>query len=212
MAMSIDLVGLTHDHADHTRGARALVDPGNGITVGNVVDNGPTDGWSSGQTVLQRYAKENVEVGYEPIEGDSVARISGITSDVIDPLNCPGTDPEFTVLWGSLSDDPGWPSGFGDENNNSIAVKVVFGESSFLFTGDMEEESLDTLVAYYEGTGSGGQVALRTMKPGAKTKSGGTRKPSRMGIERRKPSASLLVRYGDRARGNVSCVSREVKQ
>ena len=41
----------------------------------------------------------------------------------------------------------------GDGNNKSVAVKLVFGESSFLFTVDMEEESLETLVAYLRGNG-----------------------------------------------------------
>lgn len=45
-------------------------------------------------------------------------------------------DAQVTVLSPASDDDYGQ-----DANNNSIAVKVTFGENSFLFTGDCEEEA-----------------------------------------------------------------------
>ncbi len=38
---------------------------------------------------------------------------------------------------------------FSDENNNSIVVRLEYGEFSFLFTGDIEEEGRDWLVANF---------------------------------------------------------------
>jgi hypothetical protein len=52
-----------------------------------------------------------------------------------------------------MNDNPGWADrDFDNLNNHSVVVRVDFGESSFLFTGDLEEPAIETLVEYYADT------------------------------------------------------------
>ncbi len=152
---TLDLVVLTHGHADHTAGAVRLVDPNNHFTIRNIVDNGRTDGSGRfGQRTLQEHGAANTNINHQSIRGGDITSISNITNNVIDPLNCAGTDPLFRVLWGSLTTNPGWSNKefTENQNNHSVAVRVDFGNSSFLFTGDMQAPALETLVTHYDGT------------------------------------------------------------
>ncbi|MBT3194139.1 MAG: hypothetical protein HN341_16465, partial [Verrucomicrobia bacterium] len=80
----------------------------------------------------------------------------GMVNVAIDPVNCAGADPEIRVLWGTLSSDPGWGNDsrgephFNDENNHSVVVRVDFGESSVLLTGDLEDVAIDTLLEQFD--------------------------------------------------------------
>ena len=43
-----------------------------------------------------------------------------------------------------------WTQGdLDNRNNHSIVVRVDFGDASFLFTGDLEEAGIETLLDYY---------------------------------------------------------------
>ena len=63
--------------------------------------------------------------------------------------------PSRQVNWSSgavpdLPDLPGWPpDDFNNKNNHSIVVRVDFDQASFLFTGDLEEPSIERLVERY---------------------------------------------------------------
>ena len=69
----------------------------------------------------------------------------GLTDATIDPFDCPGMNPEIRILSGRIEEKPdGWTNkDFGNPNNHSIVTRVDFGQSSFLFTGDMETEAID---------------------------------------------------------------------
>lgn len=45
---------------------------------------------------------------------------------------------------------PDYDNGFNDTNNNSIVIKLTFGNFSFLFTGDSEEDNNDFLLDTYD--------------------------------------------------------------
>ena len=75
-----------------------------------------------------------------------------------------GIDPTVTVLWGGIRNDRGWNTGdFENENNHSLVIRVDYGDSSILFTGDLEESiadqdsrfdraGIERLVASYQDT------------------------------------------------------------
>lgn len=94
-------------------------------------------------------------------EGDiEAAGASGLTDSVIDPIACPTIDPRIRLLAGGRELPDGTefrPSDWGDEdmdngNNHSLVIRVDFGESSFLFPGDLENAGITDLMTRYAGT------------------------------------------------------------
>ena len=75
----------------------------------------------------------------------------GLTNDLIDPLNCNSVDPVITLLAGPFRTRPNnWSrSTFKNGNNHSIIVRVEFDDASFLFTGDMEDKGLESVIEHY---------------------------------------------------------------
>lgn len=145
---TLSLLLISHPHLDHTRGIDMLL---RNYTVDNVVDNGMRNEWTEfdGQRVednggrmqiaLQDWARERAgEVGYEAIKVSAIGP-QGRTNGIIDPVHGCGratTDPKIRVLWGQLFEER---DTFGDNpNNHSVAVRVDYGNSSFLIPGDLE--------------------------------------------------------------------------
>lgn len=142
---------ITHSHIDHTSELRSVVEK---FTVQRVLDNGDRD--SSGKANLlwlQNEGAEKYHVAFRTVNEEDIEnapRYAGLTNADIDPLACPDCDPQVHILSASLGEDPGWPSGaFENENNHSLVIRVDFGQSSFLFTGDLEEPAIERLVAEY---------------------------------------------------------------
>lgn len=141
---TLDLLLITHPHIDHARGIKSVWDT---YHVKNVVTDGMTS--SSGgvqQGNLIKWAKK-AKVGIETIKAKDVPE-EGLTDDVIDPVDCGDQDPDVRVLWGAVAKkDVKWTKdAFENANNHSVVVKVTFGKSSLLITGDLEEEGIDALV------------------------------------------------------------------
>ncbi len=145
---------ISHPHVDHSRGVETVL---NSCRVRTYIDNGMVSG--SGKAGVKYARDHKVDMNLEIVEIDD-ARITalpektGLTDDKIDSLKCADCDPQIRILSGALAANPGWLDGdFDNLNNHSVVVRVDFGESSFLFTGDLEDPALRTLVDYYEGTG-----------------------------------------------------------
>jgi competence protein ComEC len=127
------------------------------FTVERVVDNGrPGDDVVATEMAALRAYTAKLGRRYH-----AVVDLNGkaIHDDVVDPLKCRAVDPKIRVLSGSRAADPGWGEDrfhhrfFDNENNHSVVVRVDFGESSLLVTGDLEETALKDLVAAYGKTG-----------------------------------------------------------
>ena len=74
--------------------------------------------------------------------------LGGPTVDAIAGCERAATDPRFTVLWGEVTHDL---ETYGDNpNNHSVVVRVDYGESAALFTGDLELIGLSRLAERYE--------------------------------------------------------------
>jgi competence protein ComEC len=116
----IDLLWITHQHSDHIGGVEEVVDA---IPVRAYVDNGRDD----------RRA--------EVVRARRAARDHGASVGVVDPehLSVPMPTPAHATLIPVVP--PRWPAACAsDANECSIALRVDFGASSVLFTGDAEHE------------------------------------------------------------------------
>lgn len=150
LANTLKLVVLSHPHKDHTDGVTTLLEAQPEITIENVLDNGATDKGSgiSGQRKLQHYAADS-GAGYVGLSEADITSAAGMTSSTIDPIDCRpggGVDPRIVALWGRVDLNTGWAN---DANNDSVVVRVDFGNASFLFTGDLEKEGIDAMLTSY---------------------------------------------------------------
>jgi competence protein ComEC len=152
---TLSLVIVTHAHTDHNK---ALKDILTKYKVLNYVDNGLRYG--SGR-VNQKWAQDNAQaLGYQYAsysydQAALVAGHTGISNLIIDPVNCSGTNPKISILSGRFQAlPPNWTQYESDENGNlhSLVVKIEFGQSSFLFTGDLELKAMHQVVKLYNGT------------------------------------------------------------
>ncbi len=146
------LVALTHPHVDHTRGVGMVT---KNFKISNIIDNGMNQG-SGGtqQGELQDFARSHAAATrYRAIYLADIVTPEGLTDDVIDPIRCPKIDPQIHALWGQVANDPGWPgfrfnkTPFQNANNHSVVLRVDYGKSSALFTGDLEEPAIKDLLA-----------------------------------------------------------------
>ena len=119
----LDYVVATHAHEDHIGGLAGAL---NYATVGTALS--PVTEYSS--RVFENFVKYLGEQGLEitvPSHGDTF-RLGGAEVTVVGPIE--------------TSDEP---------NNTSIVLRVEYGDTSFLFTGDAErEEESDILEMGYE--------------------------------------------------------------
>jgi competence protein ComEC len=147
---TINTLIITHNHIDHTRSLRQVVET---FTVERFVDNGFIQGsgvggpnWLKGEVQAGR---RNVMI--EDISDDKVEAIPGkrgLTNSIIDPFTCANV----RVLQGRFDENPGWPEGeFENQNNHSLVTKVEFGDASLLFMGDLETDGIELLTDYYSG-------------------------------------------------------------
>lgn len=146
---------VTHQHTDHTRALPSVVEQ---FTVERCIENGERTGGGAADIT---WLRGEIEAGRQ----DTVMRIVrdadvvsstdvlGLTDDVIDPIECDSCDPVIHVVSGGLDTNPGWPEGdFHNPNNQSLVIRVDFGQASLLFTGDLEDYAIHTLVEYYANT------------------------------------------------------------
>lgn len=140
-------VFVTHTHIDHNIGLRKVAES---FSIGGYVHNGIVSG--SGRTNANWMSRwvEARGIPARAIDQRDVDRGGpwGLTDGLIDPLRCPGIDPRIRVLSGRYDANPGWPAGEFRSNGNlqSLVIRVDYGEASFLFTGDLEEHAIETLV------------------------------------------------------------------
>lgn len=156
----LDSIIITHSHNDHAQGAPAIR---KAFTPRNVVINGHKRGGGVGeQKDLQDYALDthddgdpNNDVGLEIVTLDAIPVGTPLIYSFIDPANCTGVIPEIRLLWGRLPRrDREWSrSQRKNPNNNSIVVRVDYGDASLLITGDLERAVIDNLIRHYQGTG-----------------------------------------------------------
>ena len=149
---TLDSILITHNHLDHTRSLRRVVET---FTVERYIDNGFTTGsgrfgpnWLRGEVAAGRRSITVRDIADTEVE--AVPGKRGLTDADIDPFACANRDPTIRILEGRFDENPGWPDGaFENQNNHSLVTRVEFGTASFLFMGDLEEAAIELLVNFY---------------------------------------------------------------
>lgn len=113
---TIDMLVLSHPHQDHLFAFPEIMKR---YTVKNLLITGMDFGLPKYREMLTLAADQNVRIILADPEHDIVFE-DGLTLDVIWP---------HANLLGQK----------GDANNTSVALRVLYGNDSILFTGDMEE-------------------------------------------------------------------------
>jgi competence protein ComEC len=145
------LLVISHPHIDHTRGVEAVLSR---YAVRNVVDNGDVRDDVGGKPQLALHAwlsKRKKKVRHLDLARSDIDPHDGLTSPVIDPVHgCKASkiDPIIRALW---SGDVGREEIGQNPNNDSVVLRVDFGEASFLLPGDLELLAIARLVKMYAG-------------------------------------------------------------
>jgi len=146
---TIDLLAITHPHIDHTRGLQAVLQA---YTIRNVIDNGSHRDDLGGRPQIAMHewiAKKGQDVGHKDIRAADINPKTGMTDSIIDPIHGCGrspVDPVITAVWGSESREL---DSYGKNPNlHSVALRVEFGKSSVLITGDLEYAGISRLVKH----------------------------------------------------------------
>lgn len=150
---TLDLLILTHQHIDHTRGAERIRTD---FAIRRVADNGQSRSASGSaqQNALRQWALDNdveylpiraAELELEPAEDDNTPA----DATPLRPLEPCAASPlvaEVTFLWG----DAGTTAGeFENPNNSSVAFRLDWGSASALLTGDLQHAGIERLIEKY---------------------------------------------------------------
>ncbi len=153
---TLECIYLTHPHKDHTLGVPILLQPP--YKIRNVVTDGLERGSGKpGQVKLHNFVQDadgsENEIGFEAVRTYEILG-NGFTNETIDPVDCDGTNPVINMLWGSPTTKPaGWSvSAFDNENNHSLVIRIEYGTSSLLITGDLEDIAQTTIVNKYSAS------------------------------------------------------------
>lgn len=153
---TLNSVIITHQHVDHNTG---LDEVEQNFKILNYIDNGKRV--VTPMEVNQIWMEDHVAqfgIRYEKISFDKITanhNLAGYTDDEIDPVTGPEIDPQIIVYSGAFDQIPDhWNpvADYGNPNNHSLVIKVLFGQASFLFSGDLEEKGIKKVLDYYLGT------------------------------------------------------------
>ena len=135
-AKHLDYLVLSHGHSDHAGSVSNVIKYiyNKGYTIGNY--------WSAGATTS---LKEQAAIAQLTLKGDT-----NIISDL-------RRGKRLTIGTGSntVKVDILWPSkkGYtGDSNNGSMAMKLTYGQSSYLTGGDLYMDAEEQILEFYQDT------------------------------------------------------------
>ncbi len=142
---TIDAIIITHNHVDHTSSIPAIYSDKK-IKIKSIV--------TSLQNITDdvKIPLSDGVVKHEYIDYTAIIpKIpNGLTDVIIDPeKGYNGINPEIKVFSGRIDK---WKDDehLGNSNWHSIATRIKFGNASFLFTGDMQEESIQFMLDTYK--------------------------------------------------------------
>lgn len=145
----LDLLVLTHPHIDHYRGLPTVLEK---YAPVHIIDSGINgdETTAAEEAALQAYVQGQPPGTLEHLTAKQT--LAGFTSANVDPIACKEVDPSISYVHGGYSETPRWATaGWGQRqlenaNNHSVVMRVDFGKSSILITGDLEEPAIDDIV------------------------------------------------------------------
>lgn len=120
----LDILLLTHPHEDHIGGAKALIEA---LPVDMVIISPAEQTDNSYGSFLKKVAAKSVDI--EVAQANYQIKID--------------RNIEMSILYPTAT----IKGTYSDLNNNSVVIKLTYGQQSFLFTGDIEKEAIDRLMA-----------------------------------------------------------------
>lgn len=121
---TIDVVVLSHPHADHVNGLAEVLKR---YRVGAVVMTGARYGYSGYTAFLEEVAMRGIRVAYAGADTDYT--LGAVTVDMLYP---------FDSVQGRS---------FENQNNGSVVLRILYGQRAFYFSGDLEIEGEEKLAA-----------------------------------------------------------------
>jgi len=167
---TLDALVITHPHIDHTRSIPAVL---RNFRIRNVIDNGDVQDDIGGRPQMalhqwiyernQEIAKRNTSrrknggagiafeesIGHFDVSSEDIDD-KGLTNGIIDPIPaCPASqiDPQIRSLWGMRL---GRREKGHNANNDSVVLRVDYGKSSALLSGDLELLSIAWMSKHYK--------------------------------------------------------------
>lgn len=153
----LDIFAMTHPHADHIGGVVKVLD---NLNVSRIIDSGYSHGSKLQQQVLEKIEEQRIPyvVGRE----DQKYRLGkDVSIEILSPKR---------KLFENTKNDA---------NNNSLVIKVTYGNVSVLLTGDIQREAESALlasrkniessilkIAHHGSSDSTSIELLRLVKPG----------------------------------------------
>ena len=143
---TIDAIIVTHNHQDHT-GSIPYIYKDKQFKIKNIV------------STLHKITRDvkvpakDKNINHFWVEYTEVlANLPhGLSNGQIDPLGAfDGIDPEIKIFSGRNKGAKWNRKPLNNPNFHSLAIRVKFGKASFLFIGDMQEESIDFMLDKYK--------------------------------------------------------------
>lgn len=149
---TIDSVLITHNHDDHTESLNELAAA---YTIRNIAS---TDHKVKNDVKDVVRGESGISHKYLTYKDAKNKIPHGLSYKEIDPLECDDVDPVIKVFTGksdvtstrTIDGEKFYKSHFDNQNNNSLVITVRYGEASFMFTGDLEEEGIKYLLTIYK--------------------------------------------------------------
>lgn len=123
----LDLIIITHPHLDHYGGLIKTLKDLKDLEIGQVFDSGVKTTSSTYAKLLEQFLAKKVKFKI-PRKGEKVNFNNDISLSILAP--------QEPLLTNTKS----------DINNSSIVAKLVYKNVSFLFTGDIEDESQEQIL------------------------------------------------------------------
>lgn len=163
----LDVVVGTHPHEDHIGGLDIVI---NSLNIGQVVMPNVTHTTQTFKDVLAAVQNKGLKITTAK-PGVSLDLGTGVSTTVIAPIG----------------------SSYGDLNSYSAVIRLVFGNTSFLFTGDAESDSEAEMVS------SGSDLSATVLKVGHH---GSTTSTSQEFLDKVKPQYTVIMVGKDNSYGH----------
>jgi hypothetical protein len=134
-------------------------------TVNTYVDNGAETG-SGGrqQKAAHTKAKDSAShMTWQAVTQPQVNVKGGLPINLSVPIPCENNKIQFHAMWGGLQPSGNWTSAvFKEQNDWSVVTQLKFGDTSFLFTGDLEQDVHDAMLEFFCPKPPAACAALKT--------------------------------------------------